>query len=212
MASKANTTDKMPSEKTASKSDAEATLATVKPAPVNEQQGKLVSKIVTVSNTPTKNGTKDMTKTTETTAAKTVEAVTAKAKTVFADLKVRAGSAAEKGKKIAADAYAFNKENVAAAIESGKLVAKGAQDISATNVEFAKANFADLQTAAKEISAVRTPADFVKVQSELAQKSIDTVIAQSSKNTEAMIKLLGEVFQPLSNRVAITTEFFKKAA
>ncbi len=212
MSSKANTTDKKPSENTVPATVAEATPAVTKPSAVAEKQEKLVSKIVTVSNTPTTNGTKDMTKTTETTAQKTVEAVTAKAKSVFADLQVRAGSAAEKGKKLAADTYEFNKENVAAIVESSKLVATGAQDLGATNVEFAKANFADLQAAVKEISAVRTPTDFVKVQSEFAKKSIDTAIAQGSKNTEAMIKLLGEVFQPLSNRVAITTEFFKKAA
>jgi phasin family protein len=208
MASKANTTDKTPSENKAPKSVAEPILAETKSAPAAEKQEKLVSKIVTVSNTPTKNGTKDMTKTTETIA----ETVTEKAKSVFADLQVRAGAAADKGKKLAADAYEFNKENIAAMVESTKLVAKGAKDISAANVDFAKANFADLQAAAKEISAVRTPTDFVKFQSDFAKKSIDTAIAQGSKNTEAMVKLLGEVFQPISSRVAITTDFFKNAA
>jgi hypothetical protein len=52
----------------------------------------------------------------------------------------------------------------------------------------------------------------VKLQGELARKGFDTAVAQGSKNTEAMVKLVNEMFQPISNRIAVTTELFKKAA
>jgi phasin family protein len=169
---------------------------------------KLVTKIVTVANTPIMNGAEKMTKTAE----KTAETVTEKAKDMFADMQVRANEAAEKGKKLAADAYEFNKANVAALIEAGKIAAKGAQAMGTTNVEYAKTNFADVQAAFKVITSVRTPTDFVKVQTDLAKKGMDTAIAQGSKNTEAMVKLVSEVFQPISNRIAVATDLFKKAA
>jgi phasin family protein len=176
-------------------------------APAKTQE-KLVTNIVTVSETSIKLGVDTMTNTTETTA----ETVTAKAKDIFADMQVRAGEAAEKGKKLAADAYEFNKANVAAMIESGKIAAKGAQELGTANMAFAKSNFAEMQAAFKEITAVRTPTDFVKVQTELAKKGFDTAIAQGSKNTETAVKLISEMFQPISNRIAVTTDLFKKAA
>jgi phasin family protein len=184
---------------------AEVVTQTVAPA---KPQEKLVSNIVDAVPTPIKTGVQTMTNTAE----KTAETVTAKAKDIFADMQVRAGEAAEKGKKLAADAYEFNKANMAAMIEAGKIAAKGAQDMGTANVAFAKSNFAEMQAGFKEITAVRTPTDFIKVQTELAKKSFDTAIAQGSKNTESMVKLVSEMFQPISNRIAVTTDLFKKAA
>ena len=142
----------------------------------------------------------------------TVKATTEKATEFFADVRVKASEAAEKGKKFAAEAVEFNKANVEAVVEAGKIVAKGAQEMGKTNMEFAKKNFEDVQVAVKELTAVKSPTDFVKLQGEMARKGFDTAVTQGSKNTEAMVKLLSEMFQPISNRIAVTTELFKKAA
>ena len=205
---KAKKTDKPDAVAVAVQPVAAATTLVAETAPAAKPQEKLVTNIVAVTPTPIITGVQKMTDTVETTA----ETVTAKAKDIFADMQVRAGEAAEKGKKLAADAYEFSKANMAAMIEAGKIAAKGAQEIGTTNVAFAKSNFAEMQVAFKEITAVRTPTDFIKVQTELAKKGFDTAIAQGSKNTEAMVKLVSEVFQPISNRIAVTTDLFKKAA
>lgn len=142
----------------------------------------------------------------------TVKATAEKATEFFADVRNKANEAAEKGKKFAAEAVEFNKANVEAVVEAGKIVAKGAQEMGKTNMEFAKKNFEDVQVAVKELTAVKSPTDFVKLQGEMARKGFDTAVAQGSKNTEAMVKLVSEMFQPISNRIAVTTELFKKAA
>ena len=142
----------------------------------------------------------------------TVKATAEKASEFFADVREKATEATEKGKKFAADAVEFNKANVEAIVEAGKIVAKGAQEMGKTNMEFAKKNFEDAQAAVKEMTAVKSPTDFVKLQGKLARKGFDTAVAQGSKNTEAMVKLVNEMFQPISNRIAVTTELFKKAA
>lgn len=149
-----------------------------------------------------------MTDTVKATAEKTAE----KAAEFFADIREKATEAAEKGKKFAAEAAEFNKANVDAVVEAGKIVAKGAQEIGNTNMEFAKKNFEEVQVAVKEMTSVKSPTDFVKLQGELARKGLVTVVAQGSKNTEAMVKLVSEMFQPISNRIAATTELFKKTA
>ena len=171
----------------------------------------LVSAIISVAETPLSQGNMTMTKVTQE-ATNAAETMTDKAKVMFADMQVRAADAAEKAKKIAADAAEFNKANLVAVVEAGKIAAKGAQDMGKTNVAFAKSNFGDVQAAVKEITAIKTPSDFVKLQGDFARKSFDVAVAQGSKNTEAMVKLMSDMFQPISNRIAVTTELFKKAA
>ena len=176
-----------------------------KPAPVpTEKVEALVTKIVSVEPTPIAQGVITMTD--------TVKATAEKATDYLADVRVKATEAAAKGKKMAADAVEFNKANIEAMIEAGKIAAKGAQDMGKTNVEFAKSNFEGMQVAVKEIVAVKSPTDFVKLQGDYARKSFDVAVAQASKNTEAMVKLVSDMFQPISNRIAVTTDYFKKAA
>ncbi len=165
-------------------------------------------KAVSVESKPIAQGVTKMTDTVKATTEKTAE----KATEFFADVREKATEAAEKGKKFAAEAVEFNKANVEAMVEAGKIVAKGAQEMGKTNIEFAKKNFEEVQVAVKEMTAVKSPTDFVKLQGELARKGFDTAVAQGSKNTEFMVKLVSDMFQPISNRIAATTELFKKAA
>lgn len=165
-------------------------------------------KAAPVEPTQIAQGVTNMTDTVKATAEKT----TAKATEFFADVREKATEAADKGKKFAAEAVEFNKANVEAMVEAGKIVAKGAQEMGKTNMEYANKNFEEVQVAVKELTAVKSPTDFVKLQGELARKGFDTAVAQGSKNTEAMVKLVSEMFQPISNRIAATTELFKKAA
>ena len=173
-----------------------------------EKAEKLVTRIVSVNETPLSDGVSKMTETVKNTA----NDVQAKAADYFADVREKATVAAEKGKAIAANANEFNKANIEAMVAAGKIVAAGAQELGKTNVEYAKKNFEELQAAVKEVTAVKSPTDFVKLQGELVRKSFDTAIAQGSKNTEALVKLANDMFQPISNRFAVAADLFKKAA
>jgi phasin family protein len=185
MANKAST----PAKKPAAKAAPEA--VTAKP---------LVTHIVSVNEQPEIKGTSKMTE------------ATTKATDFLADIREKAGEATEKGKKFAATAVEFNKANLEAMVEAGKIAAKGAQEMGQTNIEYAKTNFSEVQAAVKEITTVKSPTDFIKLQSDFAKKSFDVAVAQTSKNTEAFVKLANDMFQPISNRIAIATDLFKKAA
>lgn len=161
----------------------------------------LVTKIVSVETPSLTQGVETMTETAK-----------AKATDFFADVKTKATEAAEKGKKFAAESVEYNKANIEAMVEAGKIAAKGAQELGQTNLEYAKKNFEEAQAAVKELTAVKTPTDFVKLQGEMVRKSFDTAVAQGSKNVEASVKLFSDIFQPISNRIAVTTDLFKKAA
>ena len=219
MASKVTKSAKTVSKTAALKTAPVAELATKIAVDLVEKPAQLVTKIVTVEPTPANpiiaQGIDKMTTTAEkiTTETKaTAENVTAKAKDFFADMQVKATEAADKAKKIASDAGEFSKANMEAVVEAAKIAAKGAQEMGQTNLGFAKANFSEMQVAVKEITAVKSPTDFLKLQGEMARKGFDTAVAQTSKNTEAMVKLVSDMFQPISNRFAVATELFKKAA
>ena len=209
----------------ASKSEASATkarkVAALKAAPATpvnavvekveaagETAEKLVTRIVSVNETPLSDGVSKMTETVKNTANE----AQAKAADFFADIREKATVAADKGKLIAANANEFNKANIEAMVAAGKIVAAGAQELGKTNIEYAKKNFEELQAAVKEVTAVKSPTDFVKLQGEMARKSFDIAIAQGSKNTEALVKLANDMFQPISNRFAVAADLFKKAA
>lgn len=210
MASKADV-KATPAQKTVAPKVAATKAPAVAPkaaAPAAPKKEKLVTKIVSVDEKPLTEGVLKMTDTVE----KTVKEAQAKATDFFADIREKAAEAGEKGKKFAADAGEFNKANIEAMIEAGKIVAKGAQDLGKTNLEYAKKNFEELQAAVKEVTSVKNPTDFVKVQGEWMRKGFDTAVAQGSKNTEAFVKLANDMFQPISNRFAVAADYFKKAA
>jgi hypothetical protein len=51
----------------------------------------------------------------------------------------------------------------------------------------------------------------MKLQGDYMRTAFDTLIADSARSTEMMMKMAGEITQPLSNRVAIATEKMKIA-
>lgn len=183
---------------------------------------KLVTNIVAVEATDTstpKDGVIKMTKATEKKAEATKEAAVETktaavetAKSFFADAKAKATQAAEKSRELVSEAGNITRANLEAVTESGKIAAKGTQELAKENIEYAKTNFSEAQAAVKSLTAVKSPTEFVKVQTEIARKGFDTMVSQGSKNTETMIKLAGDAFQPLSNRMAVAKDFFKKAA
>ncbi len=161
---------------------------------------------------PTNKGVSQMTKATEKKTENTAEKATEAATSFFADVRERATNAANKGRELVAEAGTITRANLEAVTESGKIAAKGAQELGKENIDYAKTNFEEAQSAAKSLVAVKSPTEFVQVQTEVARKSFDTLVSQGSKNTESMIKLAGDIFQPLSNRMAVVSDLLKKAA
>ncbi len=142
----------------------------------------------------------------------TIENVTAKTQTVFNDATERAKGAVEKSQKLFEEANEFGKGNVEALVESSKIAARGIEAIGQEAAAFAKKSFEEATTAAKTMSSVKSPTELMKLQSDYVRAAFDAMVQQTSRNTEAMLKLAGEVVQPLSNRAALAAEKLKIAA
>lgn len=137
---------------------------------------------------------------------------TAAFKTAFADLQDKAKAAYEKGTATFGEANEFAKGNVEALVESGKILAAGLQEMGTALTTESRTAFETLTAEAKELAAVKSPTEFFQLQSNLLRKHFDAVVAQSSKNTEAVMKLANEAFSPISNRVTLAVEKVSKAA
>lgn len=146
------------------------------------------------------------------TMAKTPIDFTDAFKTAFADLQDKAKAAYEKSTATFGEANEFAKGNVEALVESGKILASGLQELGTSVATESRTALETLTAEAKELAAVKSPTEFFQLQSSLLRKHFDAMVAQTSKNTEAVMKLANEAFTPLSTRVTLAVEKVSKAA
>lgn len=132
--------------------------------------------------------------------------------TAFSDLQGKAKTAYEKGTVAFSEANEFAKGNVEAIVESGKILASGLQELGSTAVADSRSAFEGLTSDVKTLAAVKSPTEFFQIQSALLRKHFDSVVAQTSKSTEAMLKLANDSIAPLSNRVTLAVEKASKVA
>ncbi len=141
----------------------------------------------------------------------TMEAIE-KTQAMFAELNDKAKAQVEKNTKLVGEMTELAKGNVEALVESGKITAKGLETLGQDAAEYSRKSFESATATLKSMSAVKSPADFFKLQSDYVRSAFDSMVAETSKNTEAFIKLAGDAAQPVSNRVAVAMEKIKTAA
>jgi len=131
---------------------------------------------------------------------------------VLGEFQNRAKAAYEKSTEVATEVTEFTKGNVEALVESSKIFAAGAQTLGKTYVEEAKSAYETMTADVKELAAVKSPTELFQLQGKIARRNFDALVATSSKNTEAFLKLANDAFAPLTGRVEVATEKLAKAA
>jgi phasin family protein len=153
-----------------------------------------------------------VTDTTVNTAAETANTATDKAQALFGDMNARAKDAMGKGAAMFAELNSFNKGNIEAMVESGRIAFTGMQSMAQAQAAYVRKQFEDATAAAKSMATVKSPTEFVKLQGDFVRQQFDGMVAETSRSTEAMLKLAGEVVQPISNRFALAAEKVRQAA
>jgi len=128
------------------------------------------------------------------------------------ELQSKAKEAYDKGTAMTGEATEFAKGNVEALVEAGKIYSAGIQDLGKTYVDEAKSAFETLTADLKEIAAIKSPTELFQLQGKLARRNFDSLVAFSSKSSEAFVKLANEGFAPISGRVSLAAEKLSKAA
>jgi phasin family protein len=130
---------------------------------------------------------------------------------VFGDVNARAKTAIERNTRIAEEMTDLAKGNVEALVASTKLAAKGVEKIGRDVAEYNRKSFEDASAAIKGFAEVKSPTDLFRLQGDFARTQFDSVIAESSKLSETMIKLAGDMFEPITSRYSVAAERVKNA-
>jgi len=139
----------------------------------------------------------------------TAHAATERATAMFGDLNGRAKDAVAKGTKAIEELVEFSKGNLEAVAASGRVAAKGAEEIAKYSAEYGRSSIEKANATAKQFAAVKSPTEFFQLQGDVAKQTLDALVSEGSKFTENYLKLLGEIVQPISNRVAVAAEKVK---
>ncbi len=132
-----------------------------------------------------------------------------KATEMFKDVSARAKTAFAKSGEMVKDVTEFNKDNLEAVVESGKIAVKGVQTAAQTAADFTRKNFEATTSMLKTVAAVKSPTEMLKIQGDFAKSQFEAAVAEMSKSSEFTLKLMGEMFQPISNRYSVAAEMVK---
>jgi phasin family protein len=134
------------------------------------------------------------------------------AQVFFGDINERAKNGVERSTRIIEEMTDLARGNVEALVASSKVAARGVETLSQEAAEFGRKSFGEASAAIRTFAEVRSPTDFFRLQSEFAKTQFDAVVAESSKLSEAMLKLAGEVAEPITSRYSVAAERVKKIA
>ncbi|HEX8622730.1 MAG TPA: phasin family protein [Allosphingosinicella sp.] len=130
---------------------------------------------------------------------------------VFGDVNERARTQIERNTRIAEQFTELSKGNVEAMVASTKIVAKGLETVGQEVAEYSRKSFEDASAALKSFAEVKSATDFFRLQSDFVRGQFDGFVTESSKLSETMIKLAGDVAEPLASRYSVAAERVKAA-
>jgi phasin family protein len=130
---------------------------------------------------------------------------------VFGDVNERARTQIERNTRIAEQLTELGKGNVEAIVASTKIAAKALETVGHEVAEYSRKSFEDASAALKGFAEVKSATDFFRLQSDYARTQFDALVAETSKLSETMIKLSGDVAEPLTSRYTVAAERVKAA-
>ncbi|MGZ8998233.1 MAG: phasin family protein [Allosphingosinicella sp.] len=133
-------------------------------------------------------------------------------KNVFGDVNERAKVAAERSAKVAEEFAELTRGNVEALVASSKIVAKGVESISQDAAEYSRKAFEEASATFRSFAEVKSPTDFFKLQGDYARAAFDSAVAESARLSETVLKLAGDVAEPITSRYTVAAERVKTLA
>ena len=145
-------------------------------------------------------------------ATKQTEDFTATVKNAAADLQGKAKQAFAKSSEVLGEVSEFTKGNVEALVASGKILGAGLQELGKTYAEESKTAYETATADLKQLAEVKSPVDFVRIQTSILRRNLDRAFDIGGKRSEAVLKLASETIAPISARASLAVEKVKQAA
>jgi phasin family protein len=134
------------------------------------------------------------------------------AQAFIGDINERAKNLSERSTRIIEEMTDLARGNVEAIVASSKVAARGVETLSQEAAEFGRKSFEEASATIRTFAEVRSATDFFRIQSEFAKSQFDSMVAESSKLSEAVLKLAGEVAEPITSRYSVAAERAKTLA
>ena len=131
---------------------------------------------------------------------------------LFGEANERARAQIERNTRFAEELTELGRGNVEAIVASTKVAAKGVETIGQEVAEYSRKSFEEASAALKAFAEVKSPTDFFRLQSEFARTQFDSLVAETSRLSETVVKLAGDVAEPLASRYTVAAEKVKAAA
>jgi phasin family protein len=114
--------------------------------------------------------------------------------------------------KTVEDIFAFGQGNLEAFVKSNQIWATGVQDLSKAVAATAQAQLDHTFATVKALAAIKSVKEVVDLQTNLARASVEKVVAETGKLTDASVKLAEQAWAPINERVTLAVEKFGRAA
>jgi phasin family protein len=118
----------------------------------------------------------------------------------------------DKAIKATEELVAFSQGNLEAFLRAGQIWAAGVQDLSKAVAATAQAQLDETLATVKALAGVKSFKEAVELQTTLARTSVEKVVTEAGKLTDASLKLTEQTLAPLTARVSLAVEKFSHAA
>lgn len=133
----------------------------------------------------------------------------AQGKATFEQVASKSREAIEHGMKSVDEMAGMARGNVEAMLASSRAAAQGIEAIAREVSDFARKSFEETTAAARAMTTVKSPNELMQLQNDFAKTQFDAAVAEMSKLSETMVKLMGEVFEPMQARATVATDSMK---
>ena len=148
----------------------------------------------------------------EITMANIPDNVTKGVQNIVNEAQAKGREAVERSTQFFGNVGEFAKGNIEAVIETNQILATGIKDLASQVLEETRTVVDNTVQDVKELAAAKSPADFLKIQSELARKNMDAAVAFSSRNSETVFKLVNDAMAPVSGRLSVAMQKVRTAS
>ena len=145
-------------------------------------------------------------------AAETTRAAADQFQAVIGDVNERAKASMERSQRMIDEMNDFARGNVEAIVASSKVAARGIETLSQEAAEYSRRSFEEASTVLRSFAEVKSPTDLFRMQGEYARTAFDSMVAESSRISETVLKLAGEVAEPITSRYSVAAERAKTLA
>lgn len=121
-------------------------------------------------------------------------------------------AAFEKSARVAEEMADLTRGNIEALVASSKTAAKYVETLTQGAADYNRRSFEQASATLRSFAEVKSPTDFFRLQSDFARSAFDQMVAESARVSETVVKMTGDVVEPITSRYSVAAERLKTLA